>query len=205
MVFGHQDFEYELPGGIQASFFWVPYANNLTTLVDRWAAARRSPDVLVMGTALWHMLHVGLPGDYGNRLSRLANALAALQRQAARPEAMFWFSVTQVATAKLRTEEKRRQMTLANVAKYNSQITASGLLEAAPVHVVDMHALTHSCGPSCTEDGIHFSNSTYDVAMQVINPPPPLALLSFALWPILQTGKLRQSSALALVLRTAVT
>jgi hypothetical protein len=83
MVFGHQDFEYELPCGIRASFFWAPYADNVTSLVEGWSSAGTVPDVLVMGTALWHMLHVGVPQDYGNKLSNLANALSRLESQVA--------------------------------------------------------------------------------------------------------------------------
>lgn len=168
MVFGHQDFEYELPCGIRASFFWAPYADNVSSLVEGWSSAGAVPDVLVMGTALWHMLHVGVPQDYGNKLSNLANALSRLESQNRHAVDMFWFSVTRIEPSKLRTEEKRRQMTVANVAKYNHQIIVSDILNAAEVHVVDMHALTGSCGQSCTADGVHFSNATYNVAIQVV-------------------------------------
>mmetsp|Transcript_46244 Transcript_46244/g.117063 ORF Transcript_46244/g.117063 Transcript_46244/m.117063 type:complete len:378 (+) Transcript_46244:446-1579(+) len=168
VVFGHQDFEYTLPCGIRASFFWAPYADNVTALVEQWVGAQQVPDVLVMGTALWHMLHVGAPADYSQRLTRLADALRRLHSQRVRPANMFWFSVTHIVTAKLRTEQKRQQMTLANVDAYNTAIASSDILAAAPLAMVDVTRLTGACGQSCTEDGIHFSDSTYDAAMQVI-------------------------------------
>ncbi len=36
VVYGHQDFEYMLPGNIRATFLWAPYATNLSYLVDTW-------------------------------------------------------------------------------------------------------------------------------------------------------------------------
>lgn len=36
IVFGHQDFEYSLPGDIQASFLWAPYTVNLTSHLTKW-------------------------------------------------------------------------------------------------------------------------------------------------------------------------
>lgn len=84
MVVGHQDFEYTLGCGTRASFHWAPYANNITSLVRNWTATGQSPRILVMGTALWHMLHVGLPRNYGHGLSWLADALRGLQAQQVR-------------------------------------------------------------------------------------------------------------------------
>lgn len=81
---------------------------------------------------------------------------------------MFWFSVSSVVPAKLKTEQKRQQMTAARVAQYNQEIVRSGMLSSVPgMSLVDIHALSASCGPACTEDGIHFSNHTYDTAVQV--------------------------------------
>ena len=38
VVYGHRDFEYMLPGNIRATFFWAPYAANLTTMYTNWCA-----------------------------------------------------------------------------------------------------------------------------------------------------------------------
>ena len=36
VIFGHRDFEYNLPGNIRASFIWAPYASNLTAHLGNW-------------------------------------------------------------------------------------------------------------------------------------------------------------------------
>lgn len=36
VVYGHQDFEYELPGSTRASFLWRPYMANLTAQMHNW-------------------------------------------------------------------------------------------------------------------------------------------------------------------------
>ena len=36
MVYGHQSFQFQLPGDIRASFVWAPYAANITDLVGEW-------------------------------------------------------------------------------------------------------------------------------------------------------------------------
>mmetsp|Transcript_1538 Transcript_1538/g.4445 ORF Transcript_1538/g.4445 Transcript_1538/m.4445 type:complete len:394 (+) Transcript_1538:507-1688(+) len=168
MVFGHQDFEYSLPCGIRASFHWTPYANNITRLVRRWVSAGVSPDVLLTGTALWHMLHMGAFQDYGARVGRLAKALKSLAHvKRSHPPQMFWLTVTRVVPDKLNTEEKRQQMTLENIHLYNEEIQKSGIQDVPGLNIIDMHHLTASCGASCTEDGIHYSNSTYDIVSQV--------------------------------------
>ena len=35
-MFGHQDFEYVLPGNIKATFLWAPYGTNLTAHFKAW-------------------------------------------------------------------------------------------------------------------------------------------------------------------------
>jgi len=39
-VFGHQNFEYVLPGNIRATFLWAPYGANLTAHFRAWCAAQ---------------------------------------------------------------------------------------------------------------------------------------------------------------------
>lgn len=102
-------------------------------------------------------------------------------------------SLTEVYPPKLRSEEKRQRMTYANVDAYNSALAASGLLVPhGPMYLLDVHHLTQGvvrtaavraapkglchdqhlgiaagCGPRCTADGIHYSNATYDAALQI--------------------------------------
>jgi hypothetical protein len=172
MVFGHADFEYELPCGIQASFYWAPYADNVTSLLADWTEAateqqQRRPDIILLGTALWHMLYIGSPSDYGRRLLGVVAALHALSGSPSKapPLEAFWLSVTSVVPSKLKTDQKRQMMTPANVAGYNDAIRRSGV--ASKATLIDMHSLSASCGALCTEDGIHYGNATYDAVIQV--------------------------------------
>lgn len=36
IVFGHQNFEYDLPENVKATFVWAPYAANLTGHLQKW-------------------------------------------------------------------------------------------------------------------------------------------------------------------------
>ena len=38
----------------------------------------------------------------------------------------------------------------------------------SPCVPVDMEELTRGCGAACTEDGIHYDETTYDAAAQII-------------------------------------
>lgn len=38
----------------------------------------------------------------------------------------------------------------------------------SPCVPVDMEELTRGCGAACTEDGIHYDDTTYDAAAQII-------------------------------------
>ena len=38
VAYGHQSFEYKLPGDIRASFFWAPYTANVTEQIRAWCA-----------------------------------------------------------------------------------------------------------------------------------------------------------------------
>lgn len=38
IVFGHQDFQYTLPGNVRASFIWAPYTVNVTSHIQKWYA-----------------------------------------------------------------------------------------------------------------------------------------------------------------------
>ena len=137
---------------------------------------------------------------------------------------MSFFSVSEVYPPKLKTEDKRLHLTLANVDAYNRAINDSGVLvPGGPLYLIDVHHLTQGaprrplltaqgashaaesqtrlqlvrlsksaealpdlapvlmctraqacslhapagCGPSCTHDGLHYSNATYDAAFQI--------------------------------------
>lgn len=80
---------------------------------------------------------------------------------------MFWFTVSNIISSKLKTEEKQQRMTPSQVDKYNDQISESGITRIPAMSAIDVHGLTASCGAKCTEDGIHYQTAVYDATMQV--------------------------------------
>ncbi|CAL8470181.1 g9723 [Coccomyxa elongata] len=170
IVYGHQDFEYTLPNNIRATFKWAPYITNLTVLLSNWTREGVSPDAVVMSAGLWHMLHIDDPADYAKQLQLLGHAIkdfvGGLKVAAAPP--MSFFSISEVFPPKLKTEEKRKHLTYQNVDFYNEAIQESGLLVPdGALYLVDLHHLTQGCGPTCSHDGLHYSNATYDAALQI--------------------------------------
>jgi len=128
------------------------------------------PDAIVLSAGLWHMLHVTDVTGFAAELARLKAAalgllaqavqvpgarplpcvccvpLAALFRHAAARQAppISYFSISEVYPPKLKTEEKRQHLTPAGVDAYNLAIaTRAVLAPAGPLHLVDIHGLTH--------------------------------------------------------------
>ncbi|KAF4360416.1 hypothetical protein F8388_002724 [Cannabis sativa] len=44
--------------GMRLDFVWAPYNSNLNDLVTAFKKNRKSPNVLIMGSGIWHMLRV---------------------------------------------------------------------------------------------------------------------------------------------------
>ncbi len=194
VVVGHRSFEHPLAAGSRGSFVWAPYAENITESLRTWHASGAAPGVVVMGASLWHMLHVGNAAEYGSALSRMREAAAVLRSshegdlesaRVRRKPLCFWMTTTALVTQKLLTEEKRAQLTPERIRAYDEAARTAQLLgpdglclpldvysitRGAPCHMwVSTHAAdAHApdCGASCTEDGMHFSNTTYDALVQ---------------------------------------
>lgn len=168
IVFGHQDFEYTLPGNVRASFIWAPYTVNVTSRIKQWASGDKRPDMIIVSTGLWHMLHIGSPEGFQAAISDLKKQSDSLVNKQGADVRMQFLSITEVYPAKLKTEEKRQALTLRRVDEYNQCIQGSRiLLPDGPFSLIDMHRLTQGCGPDCTHDGLHYSNTTYDAALQI--------------------------------------
>ncbi|KAL3149930.1 hypothetical protein ABBQ38_013293 [Trebouxia sp. C0009 RCD-2024] len=168
IVFGHQDFQYTLPGNVRASFIWAPYTVNVTSHIQKWASGDQYPDMIVVSTGLWHMLHIGSPEGFQSAVTQLKQQSESLVNKPGADVRMHFLSITEVYPAKLRSEEKRQALTLQRVDEYNQCIQDSHtLLPAGPFSLIDMHHLTQGCGLDCTHDGLHYSNTTYDAALQI--------------------------------------
>ncbi|KAK9832424.1 hypothetical protein WJX74_009685 [Apatococcus lobatus] len=170
VVFGHQDFEHDLDDNVRLTFRWAPYAENLTHILQAWTAHSEAPTSVVMSAGLWHMLHITDALGYQQTLGNLKSAASRFMsaQPSSRQPYLSLFSISEVYPPKFKTEEKRAHMTLGEVDAYNRAImNSSVLVPSGPLHLLDMHHLTQGCGPACTHDGLHYSNATYDAAMQI--------------------------------------
>ena len=80
-MFGHQDFEYELPSSTRASFLWRPYMANLTAQMHNWSVSLRHSVWLV--TTLFSQLCDSLTaerGPWGCHAQGLASPVQAHKR-----------------------------------------------------------------------------------------------------------------------------
>ena len=177
VVVGHRDFEYVFPCGTRASFFWRPYAANVSDLLSEFAAgaaergAAGRQDLLLLGTGLWHVLHDGDPRRYGRGVAALAGAALRYQHDLERMRVATlapptWLTVTATVPGRLRTAQKARQMTAERIEAYNAAATralAARREAGLDLAVLDMYRVTRASGVS--EDGIHYNNQTYDLAL----------------------------------------
>jgi len=153
VVKGHQDFEYDLPGSIKASFIWAPYSGNATAQLNDWVASGSSPDVVLLSLGLWHMLHVTSAESFSDDVAALqpaveafaAHKLASVVDRGAKhqPYRLDICSISALHTSKMKTAEKRENMTPDNVKAYNEVIRNSRtLLPDGPMHLQDIHNIT---------------------------------------------------------------
>ncbi|WJZ98272.1 hypothetical protein VitviT2T_016811 [Vitis vinifera] len=153
--------------GLKLDFVWAPYEANLTGLVMEFKRNLNYPDVLVMGSGLWHMLHLTNSSDYGVWLTSLRNELVGSGFSAH----LFWLGMPRLINSMLNTEEKRVKMSDAVVAAYDREIYQSKLLRqfgGGPLLLLDVESLSRKCGVSCTVDGMHYDGVVYEAAVHVM-------------------------------------
>ncbi|KAJ4943960.1 hypothetical protein NE237_014176 [Protea cynaroides] len=100
--------------GLKLDFVWAPYNGNLTNLLLDFEGKKRYPDVLVMGSGLWHMLHVTEALAYEVSLMPIApeygNDGSVTGSISIRSPHMFWLGMPTLVNSMLHTEEKRLKM-----------------------------------------------------------------------------------------------
>ncbi|KAK6942500.1 hypothetical protein RJ641_027877 [Dillenia turbinata] len=173
----HSDYQIMIDGiGMKLDFIWAPYVRNLTDLFLRFKKERVCPNVLVMGSGLWHMLHVTDASDYGDSVRLLKNSILSFLPVSPelgndgpiRSPHLFWLGMPVLINAILNTEEKREKMTDKMLAAYEREIYDCKLLRQSggPFLLLDIHSLSQKCGPRCTDDGMHYYAVVYEAAVQ---------------------------------------
>ncbi|KAF3791232.1 hypothetical protein EJ110_NYTH07708 [Nymphaea thermarum] len=170
--------------GVKVDFVWAPYVSNLTNVLKEFEISHQYPDVLVMGSGLWHMLHYTNSSDYGLSLGlfrRLLDSLLPLTPEvgsdgpisgsvSVKSPHMFWLGMPTLINSMLNTQEKREKMTDRACEDYNREVGQSRLLKQSggPLMLLDVGSLTHNCGPGCTTDGMHYNKAIYEAAAQIM-------------------------------------
>ncbi|XP_062152414.1 protein ALTERED XYLOGLUCAN 9 [Alnus glutinosa] len=170
--------------GMKLDFVWAPYVTNLTDLVVGFKRNRNYPDVLVMGSGLWHMLHFTNASDYGVGLERLRSSVVSLLpippelgvdgpvagSASVRSPHLFWIGIPTLINSMLNTEEKRARMTDAMRVAYDEALRSSKLLmrSGGPLLLLDIQSLSWNCGVRCTEDGMHYDGAVYEAALHIM-------------------------------------
>ncbi|XP_078437683.1 protein ALTERED XYLOGLUCAN 9-like [Wolffia australiana] len=122
--------------GTRLDFVWAPYEVNLTG--QGWGGT----DMVVMGSGLWHMLHVGEVGEYRRGLAAVGVVMKAVKGGR-----LLWLGLARVRAA--RGSELLRE-------------------EGGPFVLVDMGGLTAGCGEGCAKDGVHYVEGAYEDVVQVV-------------------------------------
>lgn len=169
--------------GMKLDFVWAPYVTNLTDLVVGFKRNRNYPDVLIMGSGLWHMLHITNASDYAVQLERLRSSVVSLLpispelgvdgpvtgSVSVRSPHLFWIGIPTLINSMLNTEEKRERMTDEMRVAYDEGLRSSKLLRRSggPLFLLDIQSLSWNCGVRCTEDGIHYDGAVYEAAVHI--------------------------------------
>lgn len=182
----HSDYHLAVPtNGARIDFVWAPYPSNLTSYLTSLRSSRLYPDLLVLTSGLWHMLHYSDASAYARSLLDLRDALFSLMplspafgggegpvTGSVEVEAprMFWMGMPGLVTSMLNTEEKRRRMGPGMWAAYDREVGESRLLrgQGGLLFLLDMALLSRGCGVGCTADGMHYDRLVYDAALHIM-------------------------------------
>lgn len=182
----HSDYHIDIDEmGLKLDFIWAPYPNNLTDLVMKFKKKHLYPDVLVMGSGLWHMLHITNASDYGDLLGLLKNSVTSMlpvspkfendepamgSVSSVRSPHLFWLGMPTLINSMLNTQEKRVKMNDVMEGEYERELRKSGILRefGGPFQLLDIGLLSLNCGIKCTDDGMHYDGAVYEAELHIM-------------------------------------
>ncbi|CAI9272133.1 unnamed protein product [Lactuca saligna] len=159
--------------GMKLDFIWAPYATNLTHVITDFKRNNTYPDVLVMGSGLWHMLHFTNYSDYGVSLRFLRESLIPflpVGSDSTRGFHLFWLGMPTLINRMLNTEEKRVKMTSEMCNLYDQELYKSKILrkDGGVFLLLDVENLSKKCGVDCSSDGMHYNGVVYEACVHVM-------------------------------------
>ncbi|XP_027333075.1 uncharacterized protein LOC113847939 [Abrus precatorius] len=170
--------------GMKLDFIWAPYVTNLTKLVVELRKNHVYPDLLVMGSGLWHMLHFTNASDYGVSLGFLRSSVTTLLpvspefgtdgpvtvSVSVRSPHLFWLGMPSLINSMLNTQDKRVKMTDLMRSEYERELKRSNMLKqfGGPFQLLDIGSLSWNCGIRCTDDGMHYDGVVYEAGVHIM-------------------------------------
>ncbi|CAH8294060.1 unnamed protein product [Eruca vesicaria subsp. sativa] len=162
--------------GMKLDFVWAPYEKDLDDLVVSYKKRNKFPDVVIMGSGLWHMLHVNNASDFGFQLKELRSHVESLvplkgqEGAVSRSTHMFWIGMPVLINGMLNSDEKKEKMSDTVWHEYDRSLGESKILRqmGGPLILLDVQSFTWNCGPQCTLDGMHYDSAVYDAAVHVM-------------------------------------
>ncbi|KAI3722959.1 hypothetical protein L2E82_34199 [Cichorium intybus] len=159
--------------GMKLDFIWAPYVTNLTHVITDFKRNNTYPDVLVMGSGLWHMLHFTNYSDYGVSLRHLRESLIPflpVGSDSTRGLHLFWLGMPTLINRMLNTEEKKVKMTHEMCNLYDQELYKSKILrkDGGVFLLLDVEILSKKCGVDCSLDGMHYNGVVYEASVHVM-------------------------------------
>ncbi|KAJ3682012.1 hypothetical protein LUZ60_014585 [Juncus effusus] len=171
----HSDYHIEIHDrDIKIDFIWAPYESNITHLLQEILLTPRYPNILILGSGLWHMLHFTNPKQYGNSLSQIKQSANLLldpfdPSDPFRPK-LFWLGLPNLVNSLLNTNEKKQRMNSTILRAYERETERRDILERedGPFFLIDFGGLSKGCGIRCTLDGMHYDRTVYEAAVNIL-------------------------------------
>lgn len=167
----HRDWAHELVGGARATFTWAPYASDATTALEKYVSVSETPDLIVLSSSLWHVLHDDSVSTYKSAMKTLGARVRAMT--AMKPNVVFaWLDAPKIVADALVAEDKRAKFTDKNFEQFfkvrDDQKSTALVAPAGPAIRVRATDITAACGVDCTADGVHYEPVVYDALAQII-------------------------------------
>jgi len=173
----HRNWTFAIQGGGVAHFVWAPEARDVVEVVkerlllDSDGESTKdskfaSPDFLVAGVGLWHMLHEADANDFQRQIAEVKALLDDIDFKTTVP---FWLTVSKPGPSHLMNSVKKQtHLTEDSWASYREATEKEFSDDVSQTLAIDFGALTEKCGAKCSVDGVHVDETAYDAAVQIL-------------------------------------
>lgn len=166
-IFKHQDMNYypSFSNTTSFKFYWTPFVQNITSLLQRERKTLQEADILVMGASLWDALYYRNVGQFSQSLNELSTLLSKVSNSSVKPVKM-WLLPTVILDDRLLSEEKRQFMNEQIIAQYRQAVRNSSIRDQ--VQVILNGQTASAVRESHSVDGIHYTEDVYEVMGQMV-------------------------------------